>query len=385
MKRISSIDILRGIVMIIMALDHTRDLMHTSSLTQNPLDLTTTTPLLFFTRWITHLCAPTFVFLSGTSAWLSFKNKNNFAESRNFLLTRGLWLIVLEFTLVNFGLWFDLHFGTFIFDVIATIGFGFIVLALLLKASPKTIGIIGLVIICCHNLIQLLPMINGPLIKIPALFFVPGALSISSSTTFVMAYPPIPWLGVMLLGFALGRLFEISQLKRKKIFLKIGTGALMLFVIIRFINLYGDSFRWTAQKNGLYTFLSFINITKYPPSLIFCLVTLGIMFIILSFIEGIKNKYTDIAIVFGRTPLFYFVVHWYIIHPLMFVMVFLQGFKRSDLIFGFNFGRPKTGSGVELWAIYLIWIGVVIMMYPLCKWYGKYKEKHTEKKWLRYL
>ena len=200
-----------------------------------------------------------------------------------------------------------------------------------------------------------------------------------------MAYPPIPWLGIMLLGFAAGRLFEIAQPKRKRIFLKIGTGALMLFVIIRFINLYGDSFRWTAQKNGLYTFLSFINITKYPPSLIFCLVTLGIMFIILSFIEGIKNKYTDIAIVFGRTPLFYFVVHWYIIHPLMFVMVFLQGFKRSDLIFGFNFGRPKTGSGVELWAIYLIWIGVVIMMYPLCKWYGKYKEKHTEKKWLRYL
>ncbi|HTQ66028.1 MAG TPA: heparan-alpha-glucosaminide N-acetyltransferase domain-containing protein [Puia sp.] len=385
MKRLSSIDIMRGIVMILMALDHVRDLMHTDSITQNPTNLTTTTPLLFFTRWITHLCAPTFVFLSGASAWLSFKNSTNPDVSRRFLLTRGLWLVVLEFTLVNFALWFDIHFSTFIFDVIATIGFGFIILSFLLKASGKTIVIIGLIIICFHNLIQFLPMINGPVIRIVALFFQPGVINISPKTIFVMAYPPIPWLGIMLIGFAAGRFFEIPGTERKKLFLKIGISALAIFVVIRFINVYGDSFPWAVQKNGLYTFLSFINITKYPPSLIFCLVTLGIMFIILFFIEGKKNKFTDIAIVFGRTPLFYFVLHFYIIHILMFAMVFMQGFKRSDLVFGFNFGRPKSGSGIGLWAIYLVWIGIVIVMYPLCKWYGKYKANHTEKKWLRYL
>jgi uncharacterized membrane protein len=386
MKRINSIDFTRGLVMIIMVLDHTRDFMHTTSITQSPTDLAATTPMLFFTRWITHLCAPTFVFLSGTSAYISLKSKDNFVAGRGFLLTRGIWLIILEFTLVNFGLWFDVHFNNFLFDVIATIGFGFIILSLLLKASAKTIGIIGLIIIFCHNLFPLIPFAENSVIKnILSPLFVPTVFPVTSTTMFIMGYPPIPWLGVMLTGFAAGKLFELPEVKRKKIFLKIGLAALMLFTLIRFINIYGDPFPWSKQKNGLYTFLSFINITKYPPSLIFCLATLGIMFLILSRVEGMKNRFTDIATVYGKVPLFYFLVHWYIIHPIMFAMVFLQGFKSSDLVFGFNFGRPKEGSGVNLWIIYLIWISVVIMSYPLCKWYGKYKENHKGKKLLRYL
>ena len=158
-----------------------------------------------------------------------------------------------------------------------------------------------------------------------------------------------------------------------------------LFVVIRLINIYGDSVKWTSQKNDLYSFLSFINVTKYPPSLLFCLLTLGIMFLILSLIEGVKNKFTDIATVYGKVPLFYFVLHFFIIHLIMFAMVFLQGYKSSDLVFGFNFGRPKDGGGVELWMIYILWIFVVAMLYPVCKWYGKYKANHKEKKWLSYL
>jgi len=386
MKRIHSIDITRGLVMIIMALDHTRDFMHVTSITQSPTDLATTTPVLFFTRWITHLCAPTFVFLSGASAYISFKNKNSVVESRRFLLSRGIWLIVLEFTLVNFGLWFDIHFSIFLFDVIATIGFGFIVLSLFLKATYKTIAIVGLVIIFCHNLAPLMPFAETSLIKrILMPLFAPGAFPISGSTTFVMGYPPIPWLGIMLVGFAAGKIFEQPELKRKNNFLKIGFSALALFIIIRFINIYGDSFSWSNQKNSLYTFLSFINVTKYPPSLDFCLLFLGIMFIILSLVEGMKNTFTNIATVYGKVPLFYFLIHMYIIHLLMFAMVFLQGFKSADLIFGFNLGRPKTGSGIELWAIYLVWIAVVVVMYPLCKWYGAYKQNHRDIKWLRYL
>ncbi len=329
---------------------------------------------------------PTFVFLSGASAYVSLKNKNNFSAGRRFLFTRGIWLIVLEFTLVNFGLWFDVHFQNFLFDIIATIGFGFIILSLLLKASTKTIGIIGLAIIFCHNLFPLIPFGENSVVKNSlSPLFVPTVFPVTSTTMFVMAYSPIPWLGVMLTGFAAGKLFELPEIIRKKTFLKIGLSALMLFILIRFINIYGDPFPWTKQKNGLYTFLSFINITKYPRSLLFCLLILGVMFLILSLIEGLKNRFTNLVTVYGKVPLFYFIFHWYILHPIMFAMIFLQGFKSSDLAFGFNFGRSKEGSGVNLWVIYLIWISVVIMLYPLCKWYGKYKENHKGKKWLRYL
>jgi uncharacterized membrane protein len=386
MKRIYSIDLMRGLVMIIMALDHVRDLLHTTSITQSPTNLSTTTPELFFTRWITHLCAPTFVFLSGVSAFLSMKSKHDLPAARKFLLTRGLWLIVLEFTLISFGIWFDIHVSIFFFNVIATIGFGFIILSLLLKATPTTIGIIGLSIICLHNLSLLVPGTDPSLFKkIVMSFFAPGAFPLGGGRLFIMGYPPIPWLGIMLVGFASGRFFELNRQKQQSLFLKIGLSAIGLFVMLRFINIYGDPAPWSYQKSGLYTFFSFINLTKYPPSLQFTLLLLGIMFLILAAIQGIKNKWTDHICVYGKVPLFYFVVHWYIIHPLVFLMVFMQGFKSTDLEFGFNFGRPKSGSGLELWAIYLVWIGIVAVMYPLCKWYGRYKENHKEKKWLRYL
>lgn len=328
MKRINSIDIMRGLVMIIMALDHTRDLMHVTSITHQPTDLATTTPIIFFTRWITHLCAPTFVFLSGASAYISFKNKNNLAASRNHLLTRGIWLIVLDLTLVNFGVWFDIHFSVFLFDVLSAIGIGFIIVSLLLKTAGKTIGLIGLAIIFLHNLSALIPLAGTSMFQRMLMsIFAPAAFPLGKGITFVMGYPPIPWLGILLVGFSIARIFEEKIEYRKKIFLKIGLASLLLFAVIRFINMYGDSFKWSVQKSSLFTFLSFINVTKYPPSLLFCLLTLGIMFLILSVVEGMKNKFTAIATVYGKVPLFYFVVHWFIIHPLMFAMVFFRGLK----------------------------------------------------------
>lgn len=372
--------------MIIMALDHVRDLIHVNAITQSPTDLKTTTPILFFTRWITHLCAPTFVFLAGTSVYLSAKNKD-ISETRSFIIKRGIWLIILEFTLVNFALWFDLGFHTFIFEVIAAIGFGFVILGLLINSSPKILGIVGLIIIFGHNLLPLIPFGEGSLIKsILTPFFGFAAFPIGS-TTFLMTYPPIPWLGIMLVGFASGIFFELDSQTRKKRFIQIGIASLLLFVILRIINIYGDPVPWTYQTDAIYTFLSFINLTKYPPSLFFCLTILGITFLMLAFAENAKNKLAEIAIVYGRVPLFYFVVHLYLIHTILLIILLLQGFSFSSLEFATGtFGRPKNvSSGLDLWAVYLIWIGVVAALYFPCQWFGNFKAEHKEKWWLRYL
>ncbi|MEP6927439.1 MAG: heparan-alpha-glucosaminide N-acetyltransferase domain-containing protein [Ginsengibacter sp.] len=387
MKRIYSIDFTRGIVMIIMALDHVRDLMHVNSITQSPTDLSTTTPILFFTRWITYLCAPVFVFLAGTSAYISFKNKGNLLQSRKFLLKRGLWLILLEFSIVNLGLFFDLGFHTLLFEVIAAIGFGFIILSVLLKASIRTILIIGLVIICCHNLLPLIPFREGSIVKdILSPLFSPGAFPVFSHTIFIMGYPPVPWLGIMLVGFVSGKLFDLPDIKRKNTFLKIGLGALLFFVVLRFINIYGDPSLWSSQKNILYTFLSFMNVTKYPPSFLFSLITLGIMFLILAFADKANKNFLNTGSVYGKVPLFYFLLHFYVIHFTMIAIMILQGFHWPDMDFASGtFGRPKgVKSGVQLWAIYLIWMAVVLILYKPCRWFGKYKDEHKQW-WLKYI
>lgn len=220
MKRVHSIDIVRGIVMIIMALDHTRDLIHITSVTDVPTNLETTTPALFLTRWITHFCAPTFVFLSGASAYLVLKKTNNVISTRRFLLTRGIWLIILEFTLVNFGVWFNPHFNVFLFDVIATIGFGFIILSLFLRTSIKTILITGLAIVFLHNLSSFIPGGSSVPGKFAMMLVSPGAIPFGKEGLFIMGYPPIPWLGIMLIGFAAGKLFELPTARRKLLFLK---------------------------------------------------------------------------------------------------------------------------------------------------------------------
>lgn len=385
-NRVNSIDIVRGVVMVIMALDHTRDLIHVASITDSPTNLLTTTPVLFFTRWITHLCAPTFVFLSGASAYLSYKGKNDVAATQRFLFTRGLWLIVLEFTLVNFGVWFDIHFNVLLFDVIATIGLGFLALSLFIKTSVKTIAITGLAIVFLHDLAPLVPLAEGSVIKrILMPFFGPAAIPFDGGRLFIMGYPPIPWLGILLTGFAAGKLFENTEKKRKAIFLKAGLILLGLFLVIRGLNIYGDPVPWSVQKNPLFTFLSFMNVAKYPPSLSFTLVTLGFMFLMLAAAEGLTNAFGRIMAVYGKVPLFYFLLHWYLIHPIMFLIVFMEGYKSSDLLFGTNFGRPKGPSGVGLVWIYLLWLLVVVTMYPLCKRYGEYKARHRNSQWLRYI
>ena len=201
-----------------------------------------------------------------------------------------------------------------------------------------------------------------------------------------MGYPPIPWLGIMLLGFACGKHFEMAKEKREKIFTQFGIGALVLFIVIRFINIYGDSLQWTSQKDAVFTFMSFMNITKYPPSLVFCLVTIGIMFLLLAISERLSGKFKDILSVYGKVPLFYYIVHFYLVHLITLVVLWAEGFNFSQYEFALGtFGRPKgVESGLPLLGIYLIWIAVVIVLYKPCQWYGKYKS--TQKNWwLKYI
>lgn len=387
LKRIESVDFIRGLAMIIMALDHTRDFMHIDSLTQDPLNLTTTTPLLFLTRWITHFCAPVFVFLSGTSAFLSVRRRADIIKSRHFLITRGIWLIFLEFTVINFALWFDLHFRILLFQVIAAIGFGFIFFSLLIKLPAAATGIIGLVIIFGHNLLSGIQFENNSIIKLilsPLVNF--NSYQVTPRFTFAIAYPFLPWFGIMLTGFAAGSLFELPAEKRKKTFLGIGLSALLIFAVLRYSNLYGDQSLWSVQKNSLLTFLSFINVSKYPPSLLFSLLMLGVMFLVFYISDGRKNRFMGIVNVFGRVPFFYFLIHLYLIHSLMIVIMFLQGYHWEDLSFKpFQYGRAGPGSGIALWAVYLVWVSVVVCLYPFCNRYWNFKSAHKQKWWLRYL
>ena len=404
MKRIQSIDIARGLVMVIMAIDHARDLLHVDSLTQSPTDLATTTPILFFTRWITHLCAPSFVFLSGISAWLSVNRQRTApgkpgtpgtavtpgtpgSSIRRHFLIRGIWLIILEFTIVNFALWWDIHFRIIMFQVIATIGFGFIALAFLYRLPPKILAGIGLLIIFGHDLLsQVMLPVNQTARILLSLFFSNGLFPITPNFSLLIAYPVIPWLGILLTGFAAGRIFEMPAEKRKKLLLRAGFAAIGLFLLLRLGNFYGDPAPWTVQRNRIYSVLSFFNVSKYPPSLLYTLIMLGLLFLFLAFLEGKGGVVGRILGVFGKVPLFYYLVHWYVLRSAMFIMVFAEGFHIRDLLFTpFQFGRPAKGSGLPLAGVYAVWLAIVVLLYPLCRWYGQYRAAHPEKTLLRYL
>lgn len=373
--------------MIIMALDHTRDLLHSMALTQNPTNLATTSPALFASRWITHLCAPTFVFLSGASVYLSLQRQASANNLAVFLRKRGLWLILLELTLINFAIWFDVQFRIIMFQVIAAIGIGFIVLSFLLKVSPKKTGIAAAAILLLHNLLAFVPLPGNTGIVVAGNFlFAPGLIPVTPNFSILISYPFVQWTAIMLLGFSMGTLFVKEQAERNTFILKAGLLFIAAFLLLRFINIYGDPAAWSPQKNTLFSILSFINVTKYPPSLQFVLLFLGIALLLLRYADQLPVKLKEIFLVYGKVPMFYYLLHFYMIRLATFIMVYAQGFSWNDLLFGpFQMGRPASGSGIGLGPVLLVWLLIVILLYPLCKWYGHYKEKHPEKNWLRYL
>lgn len=392
-QRLYSVDLVRGLVVVIMALDHTRDLLHTDSLTHDPTDLASTSPILFFTRWVTHLCAPIFVFLSGTSAYLMMHNAHaprTATDVRRFLITRGLWLILLECTVVGFGIWCDVQFRSFLFQVIFAIGAGFILLSLFIKLNPMLIACIGAFIIITHNALPDYPFGKAgaqpeALQLVWGLFFKGGFFKLGAIRALIVGYPVVPWLGIMLLGFGFGKIFGIGAATRRRILLQAGTLAIILFVLLRYSNLYGDPNPWQAGYSPTFTFLSFLNLDKYPPSLLYTCVTLSVMFFMLYLAERLsEHPVASFLITYGRVPMFFYLCHWYIIHTAMFIMLLLQGVREFQ--FGImQFGRPEEGVGIRLPYVYLAWALLIAVMYPLCRAYGRYKAAHREKKWLAYL
>lgn len=400
MKRVGTIDVIRGVVMVIMALDHVRDLLHIPALTQDPTNLATTTAPVFLTRWITHLCAPTFVFLSGTSAYLSLQKRNVTGRAAfgpgdvtarpnaalSFLLKRGLVLILLEITLINFAFWTDSQFRSLMLQVIFVIGGGLVLLSRVASVPVRWLGIAGLSIIFGHDLLALVPTFANPVARLGwSLLFRTDVFPIGANFMLLVAYPLIPWFGIMLVGFACGPVFALPMDQRRKRLLGFCLASLGLFVVVRSINVYGNAKSWTVQGDALFTTLSFINVSKYPPSLLYTAVTLGIMFGMLWLADGANTVVTRVLTVYGKVPLFYYLVHWYLVKAAMIVMFLLQDYRLSDMPIGpLNFGRPP-GAGVSLPVVYVVWLGLVVLLYPLCRWYGRYKLEHPEIGWLRYI
>ncbi|MEZ5033923.1 MAG: heparan-alpha-glucosaminide N-acetyltransferase domain-containing protein [Chitinophagaceae bacterium] len=390
-KRITSIDILRGLAMVIMALDHTRDFFHVNAFTGNPLDMATTTPALFFTRWITHFCAPIFVFLSGTSIYLQSLRKTK-KELSLFLIKRGIWLILVEITIVNFAWRFDPFFHSITLQVIWAIGISMVLLGFIIRLPFKVILLLGLIIVFGHNLLDIPESAEGfkagflwDLLHHANFNFYP----IVPGVYLLIVYAFLPWTGVMILGYCTGVFFsqQFSAEQRKKIFVRIGWALIVFFFVLRWSNFYGDPVHWSSQKNGLFTFLSILNVNKYPPSLLYLCITIGPSFLLLAYFENVKTWFTEKMIVFGRTAFFYYILHLYVIHLATTICFLARGHSLSD---GFN--QPSSrinfvlpGEGFSLWIVWLIWLAVVIVLYPLCKRYDTYKRNHREKWWLSYL
>jgi len=397
-RRIQSIDVLRGLVMVIMALDHVRDFFYKADLSQaadaamDPTNMQTTYPALFFTRWITHFCAPVFVFLAGTSVFLMCQRKTK-KEVSAFLIKRGFWLVFVELVIITLGWTFNPFFNLLIMQVIWAIGVSMIFLGLLVLIPYKWILFTGIIIVGGHNILNY-PIISENLKH----GFWPDLLYFSNFSIYslfdnhyvIIVYSFVPWLGVMLLGYCFGKFYQSSFApeRRRKILVRLGAGLTLLFIVLRFINMYGDPVPWSEQPRGpVYTFLSFLNTNKYPPSLMYLTMTLGPGILFLGLMENVQNRFTKVMNIYGRVPMFYYILHFYIIHTFVVITFFVQGFGKDDIVpKGAPFLFKPDGLGFGLPGVWAIWILVVVILYPVCKRYDRYKSANVQTKpWLSYL
>lgn len=379
--RLDSIDLLRGIVMVVMVLDHTRDFF--GQLKFDPTDLTQTTTPVFLTRWVTHFCAPVFMFLAGIGAYLAGVRKSSRGELARYLVVRGLWLIFLEVTIVRFGLTFNPSFQFIPLIVFWSIGVSMIVLAGLIFLPRPIIGLIGVVMILGHNALDgIAPETIGRYGWIWSLLHVQGALQPTPGLTVFVAYPLVPWIGVMACGYALGGLFQDTPERRRRILFWLGLGLCVAFVALRFTNLYGDPRPWSVQKSPTFTVLSFINCAKYPPSLLYLLMTLGPALLFLSVDEHLHGAWTKPLITFGRVPLFFYVLQWPLLHAAAIALAWAIGQPYAWLIGQGPFGAPAE-YGHGLGFTYFAWLVALIVLYPPCAWFADLKRRRRDA-WLSY-
>jgi uncharacterized membrane protein len=375
-SRLASIDVLRGLVIVIMALDHVRD--YFTDIRFDPLDPTQTTAVLYATRWVTNFCAPTFILLAGLSAYLAGRRCTP-AQLSKFLVTRGLWLIVLEWTVITLAWTFNFKWELgLIMQVIWVIGVSMIVLAALIRLPLRAVAALGIAICVFHNLLDGVPKPESALWGT-----VWGILHVQGPTAIGYAhYPLIPWVGVMAAGYALGRVFDMEAPHRRRVLLAIGASAVVLFVALRLINTYGDPHPWVPQATAGQTVMAFLNVEKYPPSLLYLLVTLGPALMLLAALESARGWFAGVLETFGRVPLFFYVLHIALAHLAAGLLAMYMGFGNGVLNnFFFNF--PKEW-GVSLPGVYLAWLFVVVTLYPACRWFAELKRRRGDW-WLSYL
>ncbi len=386
-KRIKSIDMLRGLVMVIMALDHVRDYFHFDAFFFDPSDLTKTNVALFFTRFVTHFCAPVFVFLAGTSAFFVGTRRDKKSLSI-WLLKRGVWLVIAELTIIKLAWMFKLDYTSILLQVIWVLGISMIFLAGFIHLPRKLVIGLCLIGVFGHNLLDGINPADPFLSGIWAFLHAFNVIDMGSFSVFV-GYPMIPWIFVMPLGYYFGELYHpnFDPKVRVKRLLQLGLGATILFFVLRSINLYGDLVPWSQQDSFAFTVLSFFNVTKYPPSLQFLLITLGPTILFLAFAEKWNNRFTEKLVVIGRVPMFFYIVHIYVIHFLAVIASLLMGFSFSDMVIDLwiTLQPELQGYGFSLWVVYIIWIVLTVALYPICSWYNNYKTNHREKWWLSYL
>ncbi|MEZ0148495.1 MAG: DUF1624 domain-containing protein [Candidatus Reddybacter sp.] len=378
--RNEAIDLLRGLVMVIMVLDHARDFW--GGFTPSPTDLEVTTTGLFFTRWVTHICAPVFVFLAGTSAYL-YGSRRHLKQLSLFLLTRGLWLVLIELTVIKYVWIPEPGYSIVLIQVLWILGWSMVVLAGLCFLGTTALGLIGLTIIFGHNLLDpFTPADFGSAGVLWTLLHEGGRVQVFDGVTWLVSYPLLPWIGVMALGYCFGASQKLTLKRRRSLYMRLGVAMIVIFVGLRLSNTYGDPVQWSTQASPVFTLLSFLNTDKYPPSLLFLLMTLGPALCILAGFEGWSRngRIRTGLLVFGRVPLFFYVLHLYLLR--------ITALPVSFALYGAAAANPPPGPGgsamLGLAAAYIAWVTAILLLYPACRWFAKIKKTRRDW-WLSYL
>ena len=386
-NRVDSVDLLRGLIMLLMALDHVRDFFGDAS--ANPTNIATTTIPLFFTRWVTHICAPVFFLLTGTGAFLALRRRSR-ADLSRFLWTRGLWLIFLELVVLRcLGWQWNFDFRLTILVVLWALGWSMIVLSALVYLPVAVVTAIGVIMIAGHNLLDGIQAATlGSFAPIWSMLHAPGVVYSNGTHMVFAAYPLVPWIGVTAAGYGLGQIFDWPVERRRRFLLRLGLSLVVGFLILRGINVYGDPARWQPQKTAAFTILSFLNATKYPPSLLFLMMTLGPAMLLLRSFETRRSQYWKPALVVGRVPLFYYIVHILVIHTLALIACLARYGEahwmfESPTLDRFPVTQPP-GWPLSLPWVYLIWMLVLVILYFISRWYARVKLT-SGNPWLSYL